>query len=352
MRTLSASEIQSRCVDQLGLDSIALDMGTPEALAALLRRIGAFACPCPPSQLVSTAVKLLAPLNCLTDIREAVTDSLEGLTAYGDFTESEDISGSSKSRLIYVSPPAFVELSPKLFLLVGEGVDGIYPLPEELKRRVDLFAHCRRLNVDDLRGTVDLLLQAGFIALRAESWLKAPPVLSASAHVQLYNSLLNTAGPVGTLDEFMLLDTERSPAYYPGRWTMPKRHTGRFVGRRPQAYGADLWCYMELADGTVKRLLDLPTQENQWRPYDEAWHLQQAIDAHSGNPQRYRCRQGPSASVIFDFFSPVPRWARRRWDAVGRETPPSKCLLAYVFSDQHFESESKFAQERMWLQQI
>jgi hypothetical protein len=26
--------------------------------------------------------------------------------------------------------------------------------------------------------------------------------------------------------------------------------------------------------------------------------------------------------------------------------------LAYVFPDQHFESESKFAQERMWLQQI
>jgi hypothetical protein len=217
---------------------------------------------------------------------------------------------------------------------------------------VDLLGHSRRLNVDDLPGTVEQLLQSGFIPLKAESWLKAPPVLSASAHIRVYDSMLDTAGPAGTLAEFTLLDTERSPAYYPGRWVIPKRQSGRFVGRRPQAYGADLWCYMELADGTVTRLLDLPTQENQWRPCDEAWHLQQAIDAHSGRPQGYRCRKGPAASVIFDFFSPLPRWARRRWDAVGRETPPNKCLLAYVFPDQHFESESKFAQERMWLQQI
>jgi hypothetical protein len=77
-----------------------------------------------------------------------------------------------------------------------------------------------------------------------------------TARVRFYDSLLDTAGPAGTLAEFTLLDTERSPAYYPGRWVMPKRQSGRFVGRRPQAYGADLWCYMEVADGTVKRLLN------------------------------------------------------------------------------------------------
>ena len=46
-----------------------------------------------------------------------------------------------------------MELSPKLFLLVGEGVDGIYPLPEELKRRVDSVSYTHLETGDLVSGS-------------------------------------------------------------------------------------------------------------------------------------------------------------------------------------------------------
>ena len=75
------------------------------------------------------------------------------------------------------------------------------------------------------------------------------------------------------------------------RWREVRADSGRFVARRDQAYGSNLWCYVELSNGEPQRLLDFPLAGSRWRGCDEAWRLQMAIDAQRGAPQRFRLQE-------------------------------------------------------------
>jgi hypothetical protein len=351
MRIVTPKEAEAVSIEQLGLDPNVLDLTSPEALAELIRRIGAFLCPCPPSKLILAGVSLVEPLNCLQSPRESISDTVDALTAYGDLIESNDISGESSSRMIYLAPPSFVEVSSTVYLLIGAGPDGCYPLPKELRALAEPVAHYRRLRVSDASAVRDALSQAGFLEVSTDTWLKAPCQTAPGSLRQLYDDLLQQSGVPGTVDELRILETERPVTYYLGRWAASSGQSGRFLGRRPQAYGADLWCYVELKQGVVTRLLNLPSREIRWRACDEAWHLQQAIDAAEGRPQTYRCRNGHTAgTTAVDFFSPVPQWASRRWDYTGTPVVTTRCLFSYVFDNDQLGDELAFMQERMWLQ--
>ena len=144
----------------------------------------------------------------------------------------------------------------------------------------------------------------------------------------------------------------RSVRYYRGRWAEPRAQSGRFVARRSQAYGADLWCYLEMRSGNPERLIDLPAGGSRWRGCDEAWYLQMAIDAQRGEPQRFRIRAGPEDALVLEFFSPVPMWARRRWDAVGEPVSASGCLFAYRLAEAELAEEMRFVREALWLDEM
>jgi len=121
------------------------------------------------------------------------------------------------------------------------------------------------------------------------------------------------------------------------------------VARRSQAYGAQLWCYVQLLNGNPERLIDFPIDGSRWRGCDEAWRLQMAIDAQRGEPQWFRVRPGPGDMRVVEFFSPVPMWARRRWDAVGEPVPSSGCLFAYRMTETELAEELRFVRDVLWL---
>jgi hypothetical protein len=77
-----------------------------------------------------------------------------------------------------------------------------------------------------------------------------------------------------------------------------------------------------------------------------------AIDAQRGEPQRFRVRKTPGNTMVLELFSPVPAWARRRWDAVGEPVPNSGCLFAYRFAETEIEEERRFAREALWLEEL
>jgi hypothetical protein len=104
--------------------------------------------------------------------------------------------------------------------------------------------------------------------------------------------------------------------------------------------------------GYPERLIDLPIAGSRWRGCDEAWHLQMAIDAQRGEPQRFRVRPGLSGTHVIEFFSPVPMWARRRWDAVGEPVLSSGCLFAHRLAEAEFAEEVRFAHEALWLDEL
>jgi hypothetical protein len=150
----------------------------------------------------------------------------------------------------------------------------------------------------------------------------------------------------------VVLDPTTSVQYYRGRWRDPTGLTGRFVGRRQQAFGAKLWCYVELCNGQPDRYIDLPCGAMRFRGCDEAWRLQAAIDYEQRHPQRFRLRQGLEGTTLIDVFSPIPSWAQRRWTIVGEAVARDKCLMSFRFSRRDIEEETHFAEEYLWLRQL
>jgi hypothetical protein len=77
-----------------------------------------------------------------------------------------------------------------------------------------------------------------------------------------------------------------------------------------------------------------------------------AIDAERGARQRFRVSSGTNDSVVLEFFSPVPAWARRRWDAIAEPVPIKGCLFAYRIARSELDEERRFARDALWLEEI
>lgn len=336
-RLLSAEEVQALAVETLGLDPSVVALEAPEVLSALVRRAASFIAPCSPRHL-QTAVLLCfrgideSEAATRAERRADVEAMIEALTSYGDLLElpAEDPFGGPSTRMLYLAPPTYVKCDGVVFLL-GGGCDGSECVPGSLRNEVQSRYHTRRLRPDNLAEVCAELDVAGWVELRADLWLAPPTHDSPEQLVARADAGLKPI--IGAVAGLTLLDPFASPTYYRGRWVEPARRTGRFVARREQRYMADNWSYVQLANGVVTHLVDLPfDRRTKLRPCDVAWHLQMAMDAVSGCPQVYRYRQTPpSGSVIVDFFSPVPHWARRRWDVLGEEVPRHHSLFAYRF---------------------
>jgi len=238
-----------------------------------------------------------------------------------------------------------------------EAIQGVAPdqlsaLPEELEARIEYVGHVRRIAPtagEDLRTELRSL---GLLELDAARWLGAPTDQRASSHVAELDAALDAVPPSRDIPGLVLLHPGRSVDFYPRRWAAPSAETGRFVARRSQAYGADLWCYVELRQGQPERMIDLPQRGSRWRGCDEAWRLQMAIDASCGRPQHFRVRESIDAASVLELLSPVPSWARRRWDSVGEPAQRAGCLFAYRIAKTEIDEERRFARESLWLEEI
>jgi hypothetical protein len=351
VKQISTSEIQKLGIENVGLDPSVLDLRSPEAISALLRRAAGFHCPCPPATLVNVVLDSLSALVDKDDLREPVTASLERLTSYGDLVEAEEIRSDRDQamRLLYAAPPSFVVYEGLVFL-VGISPDQISVLPHELEARIEYSAHIRRLRAAGNEKLSADLTSLGLISISLNSWLKTPTLMAANEFLARFDLKLIQAGPSGSISGLRILDAALPVDYYPGRWREPKSETGRVVGRRSRAYGADLWTYVLLEKGIPQKLVDLPQFELRWRACDEAWHLQSAVDAVEGHPQQFRVRSDVGGKkVVLDLFSPLPSWMTKKWDLVGEPVLSTGCLFSYAFPEATVAAEIKFLSDYFWL---
>ena len=356
MRRLTAAEVHAQKVKELGLDPNALDLTSIEAVAGALRRTANFLCPCTAATLVRGVVR---PLRGLVDdteaVRDIVAETLEAMIAHGDILEHrvvQEDSGYGTATLLYAAPASFVVRESGAVLLFGVSSDQLSALPDDLEKRVEYVNHLRRLNSvegEDLRADLGHL---GLIEISYDQWLKAPRTENVTQYLSRLDQLLDAAQPSGHVTGLLLLDPESSVRYYRGRWTEVHAHSGRYVARRRQAYGADLWCYVQIDHGNAQRFIDFPIDGSRWRGCDEAWRLQMAIDAQRGEPQRFRVRPALGGTHVIEFFSPVPMWARRRWDAIGVPVLSPGCLFAYRLAEPDLAEEIRFAREALWLGEV
>ena len=349
MKIVSQAETQAIAVRRLGLDNSSVDLTSIEALAASLRRAAGFLCPCGPSTLrraVARALDGLVPPS--ETLKGAIESTLDAMIGFGDLIEQRELGDDGRRlNLLYPAYPSFV-FNSETVMIVGISPEHTSPLTEDLEDRLEYANHLRRLPVvspEDTRGTLKAL---GLYELTLETWLKMPPRLTRERMIARFDDLLNNASPSGEIPDLTVIEPATSVRYYRGRWSAPDSLTGRYVGRRPQAYGADLWCYVELGAGVPSRLVDLPLRGSRLRGCDEAWHLQMAIDSQRGAPQVFRVRNGPSHSSIIEFFSPLPMWAQRAFDAAGEPTSHTGCLFAYRVRHR-VEQQLELLENALWL---
>lgn len=350
MRSVSAEEVRQGVIRELRVGNAAFT--SIEILSALLRRTASFLCPCSDSVIVRTVLRSIEGLGPVdADLKKLAETTLDEITAYGDVVECRDLAVSEIGRaavLLYLAPPSFVSREKGGAVILGIAPDQISPLPEDLLRHVEHVNHVRRIPSGVLENLRQDLLGFGLVELPFERWAKAPAPCSADDHISRFDQALERAPPSGEIAELQLLDPSTPVGFYPDRWVDPRQHSGRFIARRRQAYGAKLWSYVALVNGKSKQFVDLPLPGSRSRGCDEAWLLQLALDARHGKPQEFR-RQREGDRSIVEFFSPIPMWAQRRWDAVAMRLKNRGSLFAYRFPEGEIEEEIRFLKERLWM---
>lgn len=352
MKRLSPVEVLGQAIAGLGLDPSKFGGSSVEFLAAALRRAAGFLCPCPSRTLadaVLEAAEGIVPTGGA--YQDTIVAVLEDLIAIGDLSEHRDVSpeASPGGSLVYMSPPTFVRRASGDVVILGVLPDSVCALPLDMERSI---VHDRHLRI--IRATADYdvssrLHEFGFIELSHDAWVKAPGDESASSHLARFARSLDAAPKVLAISSLSIIDPDREVKYYRGRWTEPRGHSGRFVGRRSQAYGADLWCYVEIEGGNPRRFIDLPSTGSRLRGCDEAWRLQMAIDSTNGRPQEFEVVDGRPGTKVIKLFSPIPGWAERRWTSIGHRVDSQHCLLSYSFRTSEVKEEVSFAQQKLWL---
>lgn len=350
---LSSEQVHALSVEGLGLDPSLIDLTSSEAMACLARRAASLVCPVPQNKLIQTITSsLIGLIDESNSVRSRVNNALENLTSCGDLLEKkkvvEDI--EEDETLIYVAPPAFVKANDHVILLIGIFPDDILPLPDEILSCLEYSNHIRRIaTCSNNQSFVDQLLDLGLIELSYSWWTKEPSYHSPSELLSKVDELLEFAPRSMNVENLELIDSSNSHENYRARWTVPNKQTGRYVARREQRWGANIWCYVDINNGIPGRLVDFPLKHSGWRGCDDAWHLQAAIDFLQGNPQYFEIGEVRKGKKIIDFFSPLPCWARRRWDSIGDLVEGRRSLFSYSFDAAIIKYEINFIREKLWL---
>ena len=352
---ISPTDVLASCRQTLGIcDDRNAGIDGP-MLAALGRRSAGIHCPCSRTTLRASLLECTDGLPAAYDFPpEAVDDAIEALIVGGDLLELNDVvidDSDVRQTWVFAAPPGFVVRRSGSIILLGIVPDQDTFLPSKLAARVFHRGSTRILEPQPDEDIPRLLLALGLRQLSDGTWLKSPRPEDPTDMLSRHERLMAGQPSVTGVRDVQILDSARPVTYYRGRWTDPTKQNGIYVARRPQEFGAPVWCLVELRNGESVRLLDLPLAQSRWRGCDAAWHLQTAIDHCRSTPQRYR-RRMEGDGIRFDFFSPLPQWSERRLMIVGRPVPRDRCLFSYVVPANEADAEEEFLQRNLWLSHL
>lgn len=349
---IAANEVLAGCRETLGLPASQQAPLDDLLLAGLLRRSAGIHCPCSRTTLRASLMESLQSLPVNGDpLRDHIDAIIEELIIGGDLLELNDVvteDTAVRGTWVFAAPPSFVVRPSGEIFLFGIVPDQDVFLPFSLTSRITYDGFTRAITPQLGEDFAAELREQGLQQLSDSAWLKSPKAEAAANVLGRFERRLDRQPPAGAISDLEILDPSRSVMYYRGRWSVPNNHTGTFVARRPQEFGAPIWCFVALEDGLPVRLLDLPLTRTRWRGCDAAWHLQMAIDYCRDNQQRYR-RRVESGGIRFDFFSPLPQWSQRRLMIFGRAVPRERSLISYRLPPKEAQTEERFLRERLWL---
>jgi|TARA_Y100000294_G_C8528849_1_gene326072 hypothetical protein len=298
--------------------------------------------------LIKPVLESLSIFKSESDLRERIKDVLEQLVSYGDLLELKDVTDESRaSKLLYAAPLSFVQRDDGSILLLGIAKDEWLPLPGEMVEKIIYIGHTRQV-VGGQSDWSKLLSDLGLIQISIEAWTKGPADEAPGDHIKRFDRILNERSMSGSIPELEILNPRSPVRYYKKRWQRLTDESGRYIARRPQAYGANLWCYCEVQNGEVIKFVDLPLRDDQARGCDDAWRLQSAIDLENDLPQIYEVQEESPEKSVIRYFSPIPRWAERRLETFGVR----RSAFSFVFENIRITEETKFLEDRCWLRDV
>lgn len=348
---LSPKEASRAAVQALGLDAESTNLTSEEGLAASVRRAASFMCPTSPSRLIDAVLETIRPVTADGTVsRASIADTVDLLVAAGDLLElRHDVAPSV--RLLHLGPPSFIEREPGAYLLVGVRPFGAPLVDPQLCAAITHDGHKRTIHLNTA-SAYERLPGSGLQSITRERWVATPRHEEPHSLLNRLSKRLDAAGPSGAIDELAILDPLTPVQYYRGRWRSPRTDdSGNLVARRPQAYGADLWCFVRLENGRPKKLVELPIDNPVTPGQDEAWLTQLAIDVERGAPQRYRTsRSVDRESTTTEFFSPLPGFAQRYLQLVGQPvTRTAGALFSFQVTRGSMPDLEQFLTKRLWM---
>jgi hypothetical protein len=350
---IPSHEVLPRIAKSLRIADVSARL-TAQLIAQALRRAAHILAPCPRHELERAVRQSLRGLDLGDDdLRICTEETLETLLVYGEILEMRTAADDlwlTSPFVLRPAPPAFVVRKNGSVIILGVAGDEITPFTSDMNARVAYCGVLRILSPDGSEDLRALLREMELIELPENTWLRLPPVESAAAYLATWRQKLSITATATAIEGLRILDTVRPSSYYPDRWVDPRvAHSGTYVARRDQRYGAPLWCLVDLKDGVPCRFVDLTSRGDRVRPCDIAWRIQMALDAQAGCPQRFRVRPlGPEYGL--DFFSPLPSWAERKLAVAGEKTDRHKSLLSYCVSTTDLEHETQFLRGRLWME--
>jgi len=281
--------------------------------------------------------------------REDVADLLDLMVAAGDLLELRREEEQS-TRLLYLGPPSCIEREPGVYLILGVRPFGASLVDFELAPLVEREGHTRTIRIDAASG-VERLEAAGLRQIERVRWVVAPGTEQAESLLARIKGRLDSAALSGDIDGLQIVDPTTKVRYYRGRWRAPHDgDNGDFLARRPQAYGADLWCAVRLLSGVPTKLVEFPIDNPVLPARDEAWRFQMAVDAGRGAPQRFATEPfGSGGEVVVKFFSPIPGFAERYLQLVGLALEPSGALFAYRVPEAAMPDLTQLLNDMLWM---
>lgn len=350
---IKSKEVLEDCRRKMGLPEGPHSSIEDTLLATLLRRGAGILCPCSRAVLKAALLESVQYLNGKSDtLSGRIDEIIERLIIGGDLLELCDVTTEEmrvNERWVFAAPPSYIVRRSGNIFLTGIVQDQETFLHYSLSSRINYEGVSRIIVPKPGENLARELHELGLQELSENSWLKSPKVESAQHLINDMERRLESQVLNEKIEGLQILDPDQRVTYYRQRWAIPDNRNGTFVARRPQEYGAPIWCFVRLTRGRVVRLLDLPLKKTRWRGCDVAWHLQMAIDHCRKSPQLYRSKHIDDA-VRLDFFSPLPLWSHRRLMIIGHHDPDGKELFSYRIPNSEWEAEKLFLQKRLWLE--
>lgn len=323
-----------------------------ELLAAAIRRAAGFLCPCSRRRILQSVTEsLMALTDDPEELHDAVVSALDNVIAFGDLVEVSAArpDDGDQSLLIHMAPPAFVLRSNGDTFILGVVPDSATILPETISALIRHEGFARRIPAGAIDDPSDYFNDLGFVEIPLNLWLRVPPSETAEVHLNRHKRILAAQATVHEIPGLILLDTTCSVSNYRQRWTALPVYDGFYVARRSQAYGADLWCFVQIKNGRPCKFVDLPLVGVDHRGCDAGWLLQCAIDYLHGSPQVATISRTADGEPLMSLDGPVPSWIHRRLEYLGRRHKVSKALIGYRISQNAIEEEARFIADHLWM---